>query len=62
MGRLQRRYASILDEAQLRVVQADLGEKGIYYRIQSQPISDERANKICASVKKLKAGCILVRK
>jgi hypothetical protein len=58
---LQSRYASVLGDAHLRLVRVDLGDKGIYYRIQSQPVSEGRANDICAAFKKMKAGCILVR-
>jgi hypothetical protein len=59
---LQSKYASILGPAKLRVVKADLGEKGIYYRVQSQSLSDDKAIAICSAVKDLNAGCILVRR
>jgi len=57
---LQSRYASVLGGAQLRLIRADLGDKGIYYRIQSQPMAGDRANDICTAIKKMKVGCILV--
>ncbi len=61
MQKLQNKYASILGSASLRLVRADLGDKGVYYRIQSQPVSARKADSICQAVKRLNAGCILVR-
>ncbi len=58
--KLQARYASYLGDARLKVVRADLGAKGIYYRIQSGAVTDGEASGICAALKKLKAGCIVV--
>lgn len=59
--KLQSQYSSVLGTTQLHVVQADIAGKGTFYRIQSSPVSDDRANDICAELKKMKAGCILVR-
>jgi len=60
MQKLQAQHENVLGAAKLRLVKADLGAKGIYYRIQSQPISDSSAKNICAQLKDKKAGCILV--
>lgn len=61
LNKLQTQYASLLKPTQLRLVKADLGAKGIYYRIQSQPVSEDRAKSLCSALKANKAGCILVR-
>lgn len=61
MAKLQTQYASTLGATQLRLVKADLGAKGVYYRIQSQPVAQARAKSLCAAIKANKAGCILVR-
>jgi hypothetical protein len=61
MQKLQTQYASILGSTQLRLVKADLGDKGIYYRIQSQPVSETQAKNLCTALKAKNAGCILVR-
>jgi hypothetical protein len=62
MGEFQRTYAAQLGAAQLHVVRADLGSRGIFYRIQSQGLSEGAANQICSALKQKHAGCILVRK
>lgn len=59
--RLQTKYQPILASARLHAVRADLGNKGIYYRIQSQPMSEAQAKAICAAVKNQNGACILVR-
>jgi len=59
--KLQNKYQAILGVAHLHVLRADLGAKGIFYRIQSQPLAEAQAKSICASLKKTNAGCLLVR-
>ena len=59
---LQRKFAADLGGATLRLEKADLGSRGVFYRIQSQPLSEAEANRICSGLKQKKAGCILVRK
>jgi hypothetical protein len=61
MTKLQSQYASVLGSTQLHLVKADLGAKGVYYRVQSQPISEDRAKNLCTAIKANNAGCILVR-
>jgi hypothetical protein len=60
--KLQIKYQSILGSAHLHPVRADLGAKGIFYRIQSQPLSDSQAKSVCAALKNQNAGCLLVRR
>ena len=41
---------------------ADLGERGIYYRIQAGPIADgAAAERLCGELKRRNVSCILVR-
>lgn len=60
-GELKSKYRLQLGGAQLRVVRADLGAKGIYYRIQSQPMSESSAQSICRAMKAVQGGCFIVR-
>lgn len=61
LARLQKQYEAVLGGSSLRLVKADLGAKGIYYRIQSESMSENRAKDICETIKARKGGCILVR-
>jgi hypothetical protein len=58
--KMQARYGAVLGAAHLRPVRADLGTKGVFYRIQSQPMAESRAQAICKALKNMKAGCLLV--
>lgn len=61
MGRMQEKFAGQLGAAKLHLARADLGSRGIYYRVQSDTITDSEAHDICAALKNLKAGCIIVK-
>ncbi len=62
LDKLRQKYAAQLGKTSLRLVRADLGSKGVYYRVQSEPLVKEEAARICAALKKSNAGCILVGK
>jgi len=59
--RLQKRYPEALGGLGVACVRVDLGEKGIYYRVQAGPVDEARATSICSSLKSQSVGCILVR-
>lgn len=58
---LQAKYTKQLGDVHLRLQKVDLGSKGIYFRIQSQPIAEDEANRVCSSLRSIKMSCILVR-
>jgi hypothetical protein len=60
--RLKRIHGDLLGGMGAVTARADLGERGIYFRIQAGPIADTtKAEKICAELKRRNVGCILVR-
>jgi len=58
-ARLQTANRDILGGLTMNVVTADLGERGIYYRIQAGPAAD--AADLCNKLKARNVGCIVVR-
>jgi hypothetical protein len=58
---LQQRYPNILGAFQPRIVRADLGEKGIYYRVRVGPFNDGDAARLCGDLKAAGGDCILAR-
>lgn len=55
-------HADLLGSLTLSVQRADLGAKGIYYRVQAGPLADDVAAKsLCASLQARKLGCLVVR-
>ncbi|MFO1059220.1 MAG: SPOR domain-containing protein [Dongiaceae bacterium] len=60
--KLQGQYGSVLGGLKLTVQRADLGKKGIYYRVQAGPLADAAAaQKICADLKQQNQQCLVVR-
>ncbi|HVJ51334.1 MAG TPA: SPOR domain-containing protein [Aliidongia sp.] len=60
--RLKHAHADLLGSLSPTVVRADLGDKGIFYRIQAGPVPDQaKAEKLCTELKKLSIGCIIVK-
>jgi hypothetical protein len=58
-ARLQTANRDILGGLTMNVVTANLGERGIYYRIQAGPAAD--AADLCNKLKARNVGCIVVR-
>lgn len=60
--RLSRIFSAELTGSAHRVQQADLGDRGIYYRIQAGPMSHEMASEVCSSIQAQKTGgCLVTR-
>ena len=61
-GRLQRQHPDTLRGLKLVVVRADLGDKGVFWRLRAGPFADEAAAKSrCADLAKRKVGCMVVK-
>lgn len=59
---LQKAQPDILGKLGVSIVRADLGDKGVFYRIQAGPVGDAgEATQSCASLKSRNIGCILVK-
>ncbi len=60
--RLKARQPDLLGKLALSTPHVDLGEKGVFYRIQAGPIADAAlAEQSCATLKSRHVGCILVK-
>ena len=60
--RIKRKNPDLLGELSASAIRADLGDKGVYYRIQTGPVGDlAAADRICGELKERNVGCILVR-
>ncbi len=57
-----KQHGKILSKLTLLVKRADLGKKGVYYRVQAGPLSNKTAaQRICDELKQKKVGCLVVR-
>jgi hypothetical protein len=57
--RIKRANSDLLGNLSGAPVRADLGDKGVFYRIQTGPIAD--ADRICDELKRRNIGCIIAR-
>ena len=60
--RLQHETPDLLSRLHAVAVRTDLGDKGIYYRIEAGPFSDAAAaERLCSALKQRNFGCLLAR-
>jgi hypothetical protein len=60
--KLQSAFSAQLSASSFRVQEANLGEKGTYFRIQAGPYTEAQAKSVCESIKAQKpGGCLIVR-
>jgi len=57
--RIRRANPDLLGSVSATFVRADLGEKGVFYGLQTAPIAD--ADRICGELKQRNIGCIIAR-
>jgi cell division septation protein DedD len=61
-SRLQERYASVLGALEPNIQRADLGEKGIYYRVRVGPWDErDQAIGVCEALKSAGADCYVTQ-
>jgi hypothetical protein len=60
--RLKRDNPDLLGKLSAVAVRADLGERGIWYKIEAGPLpSKDAASRLCGAMKERDLGCQLVR-
>ncbi|HEC01015.1 MAG TPA: hypothetical protein ENI91_04930 [Sphingomonadales bacterium] len=63
LDNLQEKFADIIGNHQGTIEFADLGEKGIYYRLQLSPFQDRAsANALCAQLTQAGQGCYVLKR
>lgn len=61
--RLRRAHGDLLGQLKSSIEQADLGSKGVFYRLRVGPIPDmEAARKLCDALTQRKEACLIVRR
>ena len=60
-ARLKKAHAELFDDLALDVQRADLGDRGIFYRIRIGPFPNRAtAQDMCGQIKATKLGCLVV--
>ncbi len=61
-ARMQRAHPDLLGDLELSVQSADLGERGIFFRIRTGPFPNRAtAQDMCGQIEAAKLGCLVVR-
>ncbi len=59
---LSKEFPDILAGLKGEIIRADLGEQGIYYRVQAGQLEKEAAQEICRQLSAQKKGCLVVKR
>jgi SPOR domain len=60
--RIKRKNPDLLGSLSATPVRADLGDRGVFYRIQTAPVADPAAaERLCSELKQRNIGCIIAR-
>jgi hypothetical protein len=60
-ARMQKSNADVLASLTMRAVKVDLGERGVYYRVQAGPLDENGATSACSKLKNRSVDCIVVK-
>ena len=58
---LQQKHPSLFGPQSARILRADLGDKGVYYRVRVGPMARAQANQFCSNLKKRGGDCFVRR-
>ena len=59
-ARLQSAHGDVMANLRMQAVRVDLGDKGVWYRVQGGPLDEKQAQNVCNTLKTRKADCVLV--
>lgn len=59
-ARLQSAHGDVMANLRMQAVRVDLGDKGVWYRVQGGPLDEKQAQTVCSTLKTRKADCVLI--
>jgi hypothetical protein len=59
-AKLQSAHGDVMANLRMQAVRVDLGDKGVWYRVQAGPLDEKQAQSICSTLKSRKADCVPV--
>ena len=59
--RIAGRHPDALGGLSMQVARVDLGDKGVFYRVQGTGADEARAKSVCAQLRAQNVGCVVVR-
>jgi hypothetical protein len=59
-ARLQAAHGDVLGNLRMQPTKVDLGDKGVWYRVQAGPLDEKQAQSVCGTLKARKTDCVVV--
>jgi cell division septation protein DedD len=59
-ARLQAAHGDVLGNLRMQPTKVDLGDKGVWYRVQAGPLDEKQAQSVCGTLKTRKTDCVIV--
>ena len=59
-AKLQAAHGDVLANLRMQPTKVDLGDKGVWYRVQAGPLDEKQAQGVCGTLKSRKADCVVV--
>jgi len=59
-ARLQAAHGDVLGSLRMQPTRVDLGDKGVWYRVQAGPLDEKQAQSVCGTLRTRKADCVVV--
>ena len=59
-ARLQAAHGDVLANLRMQPTKVDLGDKGVWYRVQAGPLDEKQAHTVCGTLKTRKTDCVVV--
>jgi hypothetical protein len=53
-------HGDVLANLRMQPTKVDLGDKGVWYRVQAGPLDEKQAHTVCGTLKTRKADCVVV--
>jgi hypothetical protein len=59
-ARLQAAHGDVLANLRMQPTKVDLGDKGVWYRVQAGPLDEKQAQGVCGTLRTRKTDCVVV--
>lgn len=59
-AKLQAAHGDVLASLRMQPTRVDLGEKGVWYRVQAGPLDEKQAHSVCSSLRSRRADCVVI--
>ena len=59
-AKVQTANGDVLTSLRMQPIRVDLGEKGVWYRVQAGPLDEKQAQSVCGTLKSRKSDCVIV--